>query len=382
MIQFRVALWSNGELAAFFKGLFSQQALPQLQQQLEQQYQRRVLLLNSARAGIRIALRYAANRQPTRQLVLYPEYICTSVPQAIEEAGFTGMAVAVNHELNMCPLALSALLERQPLAVILPHMYGVAAAISDIETMCRNHQVLLIDDAAQVAGIETNGKLLGTFGDFGVISFAQAKTIVSGVQGSGGVLLFPAEIDIDVPLKPTSGWSRLWPLWHFWASYQQDGIASTIDYYLQRLTRLLRKKLSRNSTTPYADGYAIAAPDAAVALKQFETLPSRVKNLQQQATIAADTLADLAQLQFPQLQAGRYLTRLIVQSPNVAPAELAKTCLALGIKTKTTYGNSSKSFDGTDTSGLLELPWQGLQPAELTVMLSQLRLIDQQLSSR
>ncbi|RVU37603.1 hypothetical protein EOE67_08925 [Rheinheimera riviphila] len=381
MIKFKVALWHNGELAAFFKALFSQRAIPQLQQQLAQQYQRQVLLLNSARAGIRIALRYAATQQPQRQLVLYPEYICTSVPQAIADAGFTGMAVAVNHELNMCPQALSALLERQPLAVILPHMYGAAAAISDIETMCRHHQVLLIDDAAQVAGIEADGRLLGTFGDFGVISFAQAKTIVSGVQGSGGVLLYPAALNIDVPLKPTSGWSRLWPLWHFWASYQHDGIANSIDYYLQRLSQLLRKKLGRTVATSYADGYAIAAPDAAVALKQFETLPSRVKYLQQQATIAAEALAGLEQLQFPQLQAGRYLTRLIVRSPKVAPAKLAKTCLELGIKTKTTYGNSSQSFDGSMTSGLLELPWQGLQPAELTTLLNQLRLLDQRLVS-
>jgi|GEM_PF-5625477 len=383
MIKFKVALWHNGELAAFFKALFSQRAIPQLQQQLEQQYQRQVLLLNSARAGIRIALRYAATKQPQRQLVLYPEYICTSVPQAITDAGFTGMAVAVNNELNMCPQALSALLELQPLAVILPHMYGAAAAISDIETMCRHQQVLLIDDAAQVAGIKADSRLLGTFGDFGVISFAQAKTIVSGVQGSGGVLLYPAKLNINVPLKPTSGWSRLWPLWHFWASYQQDGIANSIDYYLQRLSRLLRKKLGRNSTISYADGYAdgyaIAAPDAAVALKQFETLPSRIKDLQQQATIAAKALAGLEQLQFPQLQADRYLTRLIVRSPKVAPAKLAKTCLELGIKTKTTYGNSSQNFDGSITSGLLELPWQGLQPTELTTLLNQLRLLDQQL---
>lgn len=380
MIRFKVAQWQNGELQAFFNGLFSRAALSQLQQQLEQQYQCKVLLLNSARAGIRIALHYAATKQPKRRLVLYPEYICTSVPLAIKEAGFSGMAVAVDEQLNMCPQALKAILEQQPLAVILPHMYGVAAAITEIETLCRQHQVLLIDDAAQVAGIEVDDRLLGTFGDFGVISFAQAKTIVTGVQGSGGVLLFPSALELELSLKPTPGWRRLWPLWHFWASYQHDGLASKIDYYLQRLLQQFRKKFGLKTTASYADGFALSAPDAAIAIRQFETLPSRIKLLQQQATIASSALAGMSKLQFPQLQPGRYLTRLIIRSPGIAPAELAKTCLKLGIKTKTTYGNSSKPFDGSFSSGLLELPWQGLLPDELATMILQLRMLDEQLA--
>ncbi|MFN6972294.1 MAG: DegT/DnrJ/EryC1/StrS family aminotransferase, partial [Rheinheimera sp.] len=209
MIKFSVAQWHNGELLAFIKGLFVKDSLTRLQQQLEQQYQRKVLLLNSARAGIRIALRYAATQQPSRKLVLYPEYICSSVPQAIVEAGFIGKSVAVNDELNMCPHALAALIHEQPLAVILPHMYGVPADITQIESICRQHQVVLIDDAAQVAGIKVNNQLLGTFGDFGVISFAQAKTVVTGVQGSGGVLLYPSDIQLDVQLKPTAAWRRI-----------------------------------------------------------------------------------------------------------------------------------------------------------------------------
>lgn len=381
MIRFHVAQWQHGEVAAFFKGLFSRAAVPQLQQQLEQQYQRQVLLLNSARAGIRIALRYATTQQPQRQLVLYPEYICTSVPQAITEAGFTGLPVAVNSEFNICPQALTALMAQQPLAVILPHMYGVPAAVCEIETICREHQVLLIDDAAQVAGVDVEGQLLGTFGDFGVISFAQAKTIVTGVQGSGGVLLYPQGVNLNIKLQPTPGWSRLWPLWHFWASYQQDGFASRLDYYVQRFMSQLRKKLGLTSAAFYADGYTISAPEAAVAVKQFATLPQRISTLQQQATLVSKALADLEQLQFPQLQAGRYLTRLIVRSPKLAPAELTKACLKLGIKTKTTYGNSSKSFDGSITSGLLELPWQGLQAEEVTSLLTKLKTLNEQLKS-
>lgn len=381
MIKFKVALWQNGEFAAFVKGLFSRRALPQLQQLLEKRYQRQILLLNSARSGIRIALRYAATQQPQRHLVLYPEYICSSVPQAITEAGFTARAIAVTTELNMCPQALAAQMVDQPLAVILPHMYGAAASIVEIETLCRQHQVLLIDDAAQVAGVEADNRLLGTFGDFGVISFAQAKTIVTGVQGSGGVLIYPESVQLNMELKPTSGWRRLGPLWHFWASYQLDGRISTLDYYVQRLLLLLRKKLSLKSTSPYADGFEISAPDAAIAFKQFETLSDRIHTLRQQATIANTTLADLAHLKFPQLQPGRYLTRLIVRSEKLAPAELAQACLKLGINTKTTYGSSSKSFDGSLTSGLLELPWQGLKADELSAMLSKLKTLDQRIGS-
>lgn len=382
MIRFNVAQWHNAELMAFFKGLFRQDSLSELQQQLEQYYQRKVLLLNSARSGIRLALRYAAMQQPTRRLVLYPEYICSSVPQAISEAGFVGKAVAVTPELNMCPQAVKAEMPEAPLAVILPHMYGVAADIVNIQSICRQHQVMLIDDAAQVAGISLNGQLLGTFGDFGVISFAQAKTIVTGVQGSGGVLLYPNDSKLSAQLKPTSGWHRLWPLWHFWASYQQDGLASRFDYYLQRLLQVIRKKRGLAVAPRYQDGYAMAAPDAAVALRQFATLSARINILQQQATLAATVLSTLQHLKFPQLQAGRYLTRLIVQSPAVAPHELATLCEKYGIKTKTTYGHSSKTYNGSHTSGLLELPWQGLSETDVVLMFDQLQKLDQEICDR
>lgn len=381
MIKFSVAQWHNGELLAFIKGLFVKDSLTRLQQQLEQQYQRKVLLLNSARAGIRIALRYAATQQPSRKLVLYPEYICSSVPQAIVEAGFIGKSVAVNDELNMCPHALAALIHEQPLAVILPHMYGVPADITQIESICRQHQVVLIDDAAQVAGIKVNNQLLGTFGDFGVISFAQAKTVVTGVQGSGGVLLYPSDIQLDVQLKPTAAWRRIGPLWHFWASYQQDGMANRFDYYLQRISQLIRQKFGCSSVQFYTDGFAIAASDAAVALCQLATVQERISFLQHQASVTAPALSVLKHLQFPQLKAGRYLTRLIVKSTKIEPTELAKMCLLYGIKTKPAYATTAIKCDESSISGLLELPWQGLSNYELSIMISKLEKIDTQISA-
>lgn len=377
MIKFSVAQWHNGELLAFIKGLFVKDSLTKLQQQLEQQYQRKVLLLNSARAGIRIALRYAATQQPSRKLVLYPEYICSSVPQAIVEAGFIGKSVAVNEELNMCPHALAALIHEQPLAVILPHMYGVPADIIQIESICRQHQVVLIDDAAQVAGIKVNNQLLGTFGDFGVISFAQAKTVVTGVQGSGGVLLYPSDIQLDVQLKPTPAWRRIGPLWHFWASYQQDdGISNKLDYYLQKMLRFIRNKLKFSSPQYYKDGYEIASPDAAIAIRQFAMVLQKVAVLENQATLAAEILLKLKYLEFPQFRSGRYLTRLIVRSSKLDPIHLAKALADIGIRTKKTYGQSSQRFDGTVCSGLLELPWQGLSIQQTKEMLLKLEIID------
>jgi dTDP-4-amino-4,6-dideoxygalactose transaminase len=68
-------------------------------------------------------------------------------------------------------------------------MFGCPARIGEIEAHCRAAGVFLVDDAAQVVGERSEGRLLGTFGDVGIVSFAQSKAVVTGVRGSGGVLL-------------------------------------------------------------------------------------------------------------------------------------------------------------------------------------------------
>ena len=89
---------------------------------------------------------------------------------------------------NMDPAALRRAFELHgaPKAVVVVHLYGNPAKLDEITAICREHDVPLIEDAAEALGSTYNGQKCGTFGDFGALSFNGNKIITTS---GGGMLL-------------------------------------------------------------------------------------------------------------------------------------------------------------------------------------------------
>ena len=96
---------------------------------------------------------------------------------------------------NMDPVALEKAFEKypHPAAVIAVHLYGTPSKIDRIRDICKKHQVPLIEDAAEALGSSFQGQKLGTFGDYGILSFNGNKIITSS---GGGMLLCSDEAKI------------------------------------------------------------------------------------------------------------------------------------------------------------------------------------------
>jgi dTDP-4-amino-4,6-dideoxygalactose transaminase len=60
---------------------------------------------------------------------------------------------------------------------VLPHLYGTAADIDSVVSICKSRNILLFEDCAQAVGASKGGKMLGTYGDAGVYSFGALKNI-------------------------------------------------------------------------------------------------------------------------------------------------------------------------------------------------------------
>ena len=75
--------------------------------------------------------------------------------------------------------------DKKPKALILTHIYGQVAQIEKISALCKQHNVYLIEDAAESLGATYNDKHTGTFGDFGIYSFNGNKILTT----SGGGML-------------------------------------------------------------------------------------------------------------------------------------------------------------------------------------------------
>lgn len=92
---------------------------------------------------------------------------------------------------NMSPGALERALrdaERdgcKPKAIIVTHLYGQSASMSEIMSLAARYDIPVVEDAAESLGGWYQGKHTGTFGKFGVFSFNGNKIITT----SGGGML-------------------------------------------------------------------------------------------------------------------------------------------------------------------------------------------------
>jgi dTDP-4-amino-4,6-dideoxygalactose transaminase len=97
-----------------------------------------------------------------------------------------------NDTWNMDPVLLEkSIIESHskniyPKAIILVHLYGMPAKLDEILAISKKYAIPIIEDAAEALGSEYKQKKLGTFGDFGILSFNGNKIITTS---GGGALI-------------------------------------------------------------------------------------------------------------------------------------------------------------------------------------------------
>ncbi|MBQ8752364.1 MAG: aminotransferase class I/II-fold pyridoxal phosphate-dependent enzyme [Clostridia bacterium] len=94
---------------------------------------------------------------------------------------------------NMDPVALEKAfsLYGKPKAVVVVHLYGNPAKLSELAAICDTHGVPLIEDAAEALGSTYRDRQCGTFGRFSALSFNGNKIITT----SGGGMLICSSAD-------------------------------------------------------------------------------------------------------------------------------------------------------------------------------------------
>lgn len=89
---------------------------------------------------------------------------------------------------NMDPIALERAFKTFPQAkaVVFANLYGTPGKLDEITEICKKHNAVLIEDAAESFGATYKGKETGAFGSYNAISFNGNKIITGS---SGGMLL-------------------------------------------------------------------------------------------------------------------------------------------------------------------------------------------------
>lgn len=143
--------------------------------------------LSSGTAAIHMALKAVGVEEGDIVFCQSLTFAATANPIIYQKA--TPVFIDSDYETwNMSPEALELAFKKYPKvkAVLLVHLYGLAANLDDILALCKKYDVPLIEDAAESLGTKYKGKYTGTFGEFGIFSFNGNKIITTS---GGGMLI-------------------------------------------------------------------------------------------------------------------------------------------------------------------------------------------------
>lgn len=127
--------------------------------------------------------------------VIMPTFTFVASFEAVLSVGATPVLVDIDESLTLDPSAVRAAITSKTKCVMPVHMCGSMADMDALAAICREHKLLLLEDACQSIGASYKGKYLGTIGDAGTFSFDFVKTMTCA---EGGVVLTNSE---DVYVK-------------------------------------------------------------------------------------------------------------------------------------------------------------------------------------
>ena len=155
---------------------------------------KRVVALSSGTAAVHLSL-IACGVKPGDEVLVQSFTFCAS-SNPITYLGAVPVFIDSEKESwNMDPILLEeAILDRKnkkgkyPKAIIPVSLYGMPYDVSSIISIGKKYGISVIEDAAEGFGSRYNGQMLGTFGEYGVLSFNGNKMITTS---GGGALICP-----------------------------------------------------------------------------------------------------------------------------------------------------------------------------------------------
>ncbi len=112
--------------------------------------------------------------------VIIPTYVCSALLNAVRYVGASAVLAEINPvTCNIDPHDVKKRLSGHTKAIIVPHLFGLAADLDDLLAL----DVPLIEDCAQAVGARWHAKPLGALGAACVFSFYATKMMTCGEGG-------------------------------------------------------------------------------------------------------------------------------------------------------------------------------------------------------
>jgi len=154
---------------------------------------KKALLTNSCTAALEMAA-ILLDIEPGDEIIM-PSYTFVSTANAFVLRGAVPVFVDIRADtLNIDENLIENAITSRTKAIVPVHYAGVACEMDIILDIAKRYNLMVVEDAAQAIGSSYKGKMLGSIGHLGCLSFHETKNIISG---EGGALLINDKKLID-----------------------------------------------------------------------------------------------------------------------------------------------------------------------------------------
>lgn len=161
---------------------------------MEQRFQaKKVLLTTSGSTALDMAA-LMCGLKPGDEVIL-PSFTFSSTANSFVLAGATLVFVDIRPDtMNIDETKIEAAITDKTKVIVPVHYAGIACEMDTIMDIAKNHNLMVVEDAAQGVMSTYRGKALGTIGDFGCYSFHETKNYS---MGEGGAIVINNEAYIE-----------------------------------------------------------------------------------------------------------------------------------------------------------------------------------------
>ncbi|MCR9295559.1 MAG: DegT/DnrJ/EryC1/StrS family aminotransferase [bacterium] len=200
--------------------------------------------------------------------VIVPSFTFFATASCVSRLGATPVFADIDpRTYNIDPNDIAAKITGRTRAIIPVHLFGQAAPMDVICKLAAEHEIPVVEDAAQAIGAAYYGRPVGSWGQVGCISFYPTKNL--GGMGDGGMLTTNCDILAD-RLRLLAGHGMRPRYYH-----SEIGINSRLDTYqaaglMVKIKRLQGYTLARQKN---AQNYIQLFRDRGLAVSEMVEMP-------------------------------------------------------------------------------------------------------------
>ncbi len=166
-------------------------------------------------------------------------------------------------------------------AIIVVHLYGYVVEMEPILKLAKEHDLIVIEDAAQAIGAKLRGQAAGSMADFGIFSFHSHKNI--STLGEGGMLwVRDPKLAKLVPLLRHNGHSRF--------DFKRE------DYWIPAMGNVDLPECSGKPMMP--NNYCLGEVECALGNQLLQRVDSINQEKRRRAFAFIEALQDFSELEF------------------------------------------------------------------------------------